>query len=56
MPCCSVLDAVEFRTTVKLIERFFGDFEGSSNVHYEDVWRDDQVLAPSISIFILTSY
>jgi probable phosphoglycerate mutase len=25
----------------ELRERFFGDFEGKPNSHYEDVWRDD---------------
>jgi broad specificity phosphatase PhoE len=26
---------------VELNERFFGDFEGKSHKHYEDVWKED---------------
>ncbi len=36
-------ESIELNLTVKLVERYFGDFEGLSNNHYEDVWRDDQV-------------
>ena len=31
------------RLTKKLRERFFGELEGASNIHYEDVWKVDKI-------------
>jgi probable phosphoglycerate mutase len=49
------IQGVSLEVTAELRERFFGNFEGQSNSHYESVWAEDQTLGEEHNAFKVES-